>query len=176
MWSRVRILIRIIRVWRTTWIWRRWWGLWRWTAIWGWWLLFLLLLLWFLCFILWKFFLLSYLLLFNIFKINISTDCIDIFYFLILLILFLTAWFIFNSSFKIRIPDESLWPFIFVQSHFDLLFVHDCSTGTISISNLILALISIMTKLQAPLTSNSSWTFLFIAHIFIWLFCINSII
>ena len=144
--SRVRIWIRV-RIWGTAWV-RRGWRWWWWAAAWGRFFLLLVLL-----FILFYFFgcVLLVLLLYSLLKLlNVAysiflTPQLDII--LLLIILIRATWSIFHPSFKIRILYNSLWPFIFIQCHFYLLFIHHCTTGTISIGNFILTLVCVMTEL-----------------------------
>lgn len=145
--SWVRIWIRVrIRIWGTTRVrrWRWWW----WAAAWG--RLFLLLILLFILFyflscVLLVLLLYSLLKLLNVAYSIFLTPQLDII--LLFIILIRATWSIFHPSFKIRILYNSLWPFIFIQCHFYLLFIHHCTTGTISIGNFVLTLVCVMTEL-----------------------------
>lgn len=95
---------------------------------------------------------------------------LSLFNHLFLSLLFLTSLLLFLSlllttrsilyiySFVVSIFDDCLWTFVLVELHFDFLFEHHSSTGSVSIDSLILALIGIMPVLQTSLTSNNSWT------------------
>ena len=72
-------------------------------------------------------------------------------------ILIITARSVLNiNPFVILIFDNSFWSFIFIELKFNFLLEHNSSTGSVSICNFVLALISIMTIFKTPLTANYS--------------------
>jgi hypothetical protein len=78
-----------------------------------------------------------------------------------------TAGFVFISSQLIRVFDESLWSFVIIQSHFDLLLVHDGATGSVPVSHVIAAFVCVVSELKATLASDCARFFLLWFHLFL---------
>ena len=74
---------------------------------------------------------------------------------------FFRTWNIWdNSSLLISIPSSScLWRFFFIEFRLYLLFIHDCSTWSISICMIVFTFICIMHIFQTFLASHYSRSF-----------------
>jgi len=76
---------------------------------------------------------------------------------MVLWIFIITTGFILNvNAFKISVDNVRFGSFILIELLFDLLFVHDCSAGSIAIGSLILTFVGVVTILKAALAANHS--------------------
>ena len=65
-----------------------------------------------------------------------------------------TAGFVLISSEFIGVFDESLRSFVMIESHLDLLLVHDSATGPVPVSYFITAFVCVVSELEAALASD----------------------
>ena len=72
-------------------------------------------------------------------------------------LIFVAAWFALNVwPFVVGIFNKCLWSFILIQLHLYFLLVHHGTTRTIPISYFVFTLVSLVSILEAPLTSYHS--------------------